>query len=263
MNNYLQDTNVNEENAVESESGASDNENTQSSTSTNTGTSDNNTDSNSDNSDNSDSNSDGNVSENTPFLVARYNKTDVPLTQEQAIEFAQKGMHYEDKLDYLATIKGNTINEFLKKAIDDIDNAERSRLEEQFGDDTEMIDKCMKIFHDEQKAKYEKAIADRKLADEEKEKNRVAQIGEEFISLQKDFPELKTIEDIPKEVLSNAGSMKLEHAYLRYLHKENQNKQEAIAKQQEAESKSTGSMSSDNNSSDSVRDDFINGIWDR
>ena len=198
-----------------------------------------------------------------PFLVAKYNKNDVSLTQEQAKDWAQKGMHYHDKLDYLATIKGTTINEMLKKAISDIDNAERSRLEEQFGDDTDTIEKMMKIFHDEQKSKYEKAIADRKLADEEKEKSRISEIGDEFIELQKDFPELKTVSDLPKEVMKNAVNMSLEHAYLKYLHAENKKTAEAKQKQQEAEKQSTGSMSSDKRSSDSTTDEFIKGIWSR
>lgn len=203
------------------------------------------------------------TSADVSFLVAKYNKNDVPLTQEQAKDWVQKGMHYHDKLDYLATIKGTTINDLLKKAISDIDNAERSRLEEQFGDDTDTIEKMMKIFHDEQKTKYEKAIADRKLADEEKEKNRISEIGDEFIKLQKDFPELKAVSDLPKEVMKEAANMSLEHAYLKYLYKENKKSAEAIKIQQEAENQSSGSMSSENNSSDNSADEFVKGIWSR
>lgn len=196
-----------------------------------------------------------------PFLVARYNKTDVPLSREKAAEWAQKGMHYEDKLEYLAAIRGTTVPEMLKKSIQDIDDKERKRLEEQFGDDTDTIDKMMKLFHEDNKAKYEKAIADQKTAEEEKEKNRIEKLGDEFIELQKSFPELKVIGDIPAAVIKDAKNMSLEHAYLKYLHSEHKKSEAAQQKQQEAAQSSAGSMSSEKAETDTKFDDFARGVW--
>lgn len=237
MNTFLQDTIVNEEETI-AENGNFENENTDLGENQNTSS---------------------NIGENT-FLVAKYNKNDVPLTKEMAIELAQKGMHYEDKLDYLATIKGLSINEMLKKAIDDIDDAERSRLKEQFGDDADMIEKGMKIFHDDQREKYEKAIADRENGDEEQKKSLASKIGDEFILLKKDFPELKNVSDIPREVLKSAESMSLEHAYLKYLHNEFKLKKEALANQNRAKKQSTGSMQTASNA-DCGFESFAKGVW--
>lgn len=203
--------------------------------------------------------------ENPPeaFLTIKYNKEDVPLSKEEAVKLAQQGKHYFDKLDYIASIKNCSIDDILKRMAREIDDKKRDELVEEFGDDEETINLYLEKFHNENKEKYEKAIADRKLAEEEKEKNRISEIGDEFIKLQKDFPELKAVSDLPKEVMKEAANMSLEHAYLKYLYKENKKSAEAIKIQQEAENQSTGSMASDNNSSDNSADEFVKGIWSR
>lgn len=180
--------------------------------------------------------------EEAPYMVARYNKKDVPLTREKAQEWAQKGMHYSDKLEYLAAIRGTTVADMLKQSISKIDEDERARLEEQFGDDTETIDSMMRVFHEKNQAKYEKAMADMREKEAEQEKNRIAEIGDEFIALQKDFPELKEIKDIPPSVLKEAAKTNLEHAYLKYLHNENKKIEAAKKAQEAAESQSAGSL---------------------
>ena len=203
--------------------------------------------------------------ENPPetFLTIKYNKEDVPLSKEEAVKLAQQGKHYFDKLDYIASVKDCSIDDVLKLMAKEIDDKKRDELAEQFGDDEETINLYLEKFHNQNKEKYEKAIADRKLAEEQKETNRISQIGDEFVELQKEFPELKTISDVPKVVIKNAEKMSLEHAYLKYLHQENKKSAEAKQRQQEAENQSTGSMSSENNSADNVADEFIGGIWSR
>ena len=157
-----------------------------------------------------------------PFLVARYNKEDVPLSREEAANWAQKGMHYYNKLDYVAAQSDCSVGELLDNIISKMDESKLSELKEQFGDDAETINDMMRIYHEKQKEKYGKAISDRKIAEEQEANNKVAKIGEEFIALQKEFPELSAVKDLPASVLKAAENMSLEHAYLLYL-KKNEN----------------------------------------
>lgn len=202
--------------------------------------------------------------EEAPFLVCRYNKNDVPLTMEKAQEFAQKGMHYEDKLNYLAAISDcKTPNELLKNAIDNVTANKKAELEEQFPDDPDTVELYMEKFQRENEKKYGDFLDAIKQEEEKTSQTSVQKLGDEFLELKKEFPELKEIKDIPPSVLKESKNMSLEHAYLKFLHNENKTKQAALEQQKAAEEKTTGSMSSEKNASDSVMDEFIKGIWSK
>ncbi len=197
-----------------------------------------------------------------PFLVARYNKEDVPLSRDEAANWAQKGMHYFNKLDYVAAQSDCSVGELLDSIIQKQDDAKLEELKEQFGDDTETINDMMRIFHDKQKEKYEKAVSDRKLAEEQESQSKVAKIGDEFINLQKEYPELTAVKDLPKSVLKDAETMSLEHAYLRYLTKNQKTITAAKEKEKVTAAASTGSMQTAE-VIDTSASDFANGVWGR
>ena len=195
-----------------------------------------------------------------PFLIARYNKEDVPLSREEAANWAQKGMHYFNKLDYVAAQSDCSVGDLLDNIISKMDDAKLAELKEQFGEDTETINDMMRIYHDKQKEKYEKAISDRKAAEEQAANGKIAKIGEEFIALQKEFPELSTVKDLPSSVLKAAENMSLEHAYLRYLTKNQQIINATKEKEKEVATASSGSMQTAE-SVDTAADDFARGVW--
>lgn len=195
-----------------------------------------------------------------PFLIARYNKEDVPLTREEAVNWAQKGMHCYNKLDYVAAQSDCSVGTLLDGIIKKMDDAKLAELKEQFGDDTETINDMMRIYHDKQKEKYDKAISDRKTAEEQESNNKIARIGDEFIALQKEFPELSAVKDLPKSVLKDAETTSLEHAYLRYLRKNEQTINAVKEKEKEAATASTGSMQTAEGGNTSI-EDFAKGVW--
>ena len=202
-------------------------------------------------------------SEPEVFLPVRYNHSDINLTREEATKWSQLGMLYFDKLDFVAAQSNITVEQLLDNLITSIDDAKLRELKDQFGDDEGMINDLMEVFHTKQKEKYEKAIADRKSAAEEKSVNRNTQIAEEFNAMQADFPELKSVDDIPASVLKAAQKMPLAYAYLLHTHKENQ-KIAAAKENAAAASKSTaGSMKSAASDVETEADAaFMRGFWD-
>ena len=196
------------------------------------------------------------------FLPVKYNHSDINLTREEAKNWAQKGMFYFDKLDFVAAQSDQTVEELLETLLTSIDENKRRELKEQFGDDEGVINDLMDVFHTKQKEKYEKAISDRRNAEEEKNVSQTARLAEEFNAMQADFPELKSVDDIPASVLKEAQNKPLAYAYLLYKHKENQK----IAAAQEiaaaATKSATGSMKSEAHDAETEADAaFMRGFW--
>ncbi len=196
------------------------------------------------------------------FLPIRYNHSDINLTREEAANWAQKGMHYFNKLDFVAAQSDITVEQLLDNLLSSIDDAKLRELKDQFGEDEGMINDLMEVFHSKQKEKYEKAVADRKNAVEEQNVNRNSQIAEEFNAMQQDFPELKSVDDIPASVLKAAQKIPLAYAYLLHKHKENQK----IVAAQEATAIATkataGSMKSEAHDAETEADAaFMRGFW--
>ena len=55
------------------------------------------------------------------FLPVRYNHSDINLTREEAKNWAQKGMFYFDKLDFVAAQSDQTVEELLETLLTSID----------------------------------------------------------------------------------------------------------------------------------------------
>lgn len=199
-------------------------------------------------------------------LKVRYNREDKVLSEDEARDWAQKGMKYTslyDKLDYIATQNDLTVNQLVDNIITSIDDAKRDELIDRYGEDDPNIEKLMEQFHNEQKVKYEKATADRRLADEQKVADRNAEIASEFTQMQADFPELKEISDIPKSVMKLAAEgMPLPYAYLLHTHKEGQKVEAAKKQEQIAAESSPGSVAADaENQYSNDEQAFLSAFW--
>ena len=209
-------------------------------------------------------------SENAPFVI-RYKHQDKELSLEDAKNYAQKGMKYDDiapmldDLSYLATIKDMKPHELLKEFIANEERTYRDSLIDRIGDDDEAIEALMEKYRSGNKSKYEKAQADSKKAEEDAELREVqaleGRIANEFSELNREFPEIKGIGDVPHSVLKEAESGKdLLSAYLRYKHAET--KKADVAKQTAASNAnaSAGSMSAPNEVEDAVAAAFLKGL---
>lgn len=208
--------------------------------------------------------------DSAPFLSVRYNHEDRELTQAEAQSYAQRGIQAEPlmaDLRYLAAQDGHkSVKEFLetlKKA------AEDSRMENIRGQlvDEDNEDLINAIYSAEvSKIKNAAGVIE---ADEQKAfaaeyENEHTRLADEFIALQKEFPELKEFKEVSKSVLQLAQKEKISllDAQLRFNHAENKKIKEAEQSAAAAAESSTGSMqSSENNVNSSVLDAVLKGIW--
>lgn len=207
-----------------------------------------------------------------PFLTVRYNHEDKPLTQAEAITLAQKGMHYDTlhgKLDYLASLQRVDVNTFVERMLEAPEAAYRKHLEDLYGEDSEDIEIGMNIFREKQADNYKKYVADRDKAVKDKVENEKkttqSRLAEEFIELQREFPEVAEFKDLPDSVIVEAsqGKRDLMSCYLKYLHTENKRIKAAEVTAAAASISSAGSMSSAGGEISNEERQFLAGLWDK
>ena len=208
--------------------------------------------------------------DSAPFLSVRFNHEDRELTQAEAQSYAQKGMQAEPlmaDLRYLAAQDGyKSVKEFLetlKKAAEDsrMDNIRGQLVDE---DNEDLIN----AIYSAEVSKIKNAAgvieADEQKAFAAEYENEHTRLADEFIALQKEFPELKEFKEVSKSVLQLAQKEKISllDAQLRFNHAENKKIKEAEQSAAAAAESSTGSMqSSENNVNSSVLDAVLKGIW--
>lgn len=201
-----------------------------------------------------------------PFLEIKYNHESKGLSREEAVTMVQKGMHYEGiykELERVADLKGVSVKEFISSFETEQDEAYRRELAERFGDDEETINIMMEHYQNGKQGKIDAAKSKRKQDEEQAVQNVNTRLANEFVELQKEFPELKEFGDLPESVRKQAGNGKdLTHAYLLHLHQESKK----IAKAKESESKaaaqSTGTLSG-SKVDDMSNDAFLKGLFSR
>lgn len=205
-------------------------------------------------------------------LDVKYNKEIKTLNREEAVDFAEQGIFYNNtvkplynKLDYIAAQRGQTIEEVVDRLFAEDENSHRQELVNKFGEDSGVIDDLMKVYREGQKQKYDKIVADRKeaaqKAETEKRESLEARFASEFSELKAEFPELAEFSQLPKEVKTDAANGRdLMSAYLRYMHRENKKIAAAKSSEETAAKASTGAGSSAENITDSVVDAFYSGL---
>ena len=178
---------------------------------------------------------------------------------------AQRGIHYEgayNTIERVATLKGQSVEEFLNGIEAAEDEAYRKGLVEKFGEDEDTVDKMMELYNINKEKTLNTAKENRKQAATEAEQSENARIAEEFDKMKSEFPELTEFAKLPPEVKKAAyNGMSLEHAYLKYGHSEQKKINAAKAAEAEAAKKSTGSMSTIE--AGAFTDPFLDGIFGR
>ena len=204
--------------------------------------------------------------EEQPYMIARFNHEDKPLSREEATNWAQLGMKHQalfDRLDYIAAQSDTTVDALIDGMLESMENTKRTELKERFGEDESVIEDLMTLYRNGQKEKYEKVKQGRAEQAQKTEQSTNARIASEFSAMKKDFPELTDFASLPTEVKrAAADGMPLAYAYLMHNHTESRKSAAAAKQAEQAAKKSTGSMASDERDGASEADKrFLAALW--
>lgn len=184
-------------------------------------------------------------------LPVRFNHKNHNLTTEQATAYAQMGMKYEaeaeqrDKLARLAAGTGKTVAEMIDMLAASQDKLLRQQLLERCNGDQEKADLLMEKEIARRNAAYDEAKRQRIASEESEAKAVTDRLAEQFVELQKEFPELTAFDGLPQEVVDTAldKDIHLLDAYLRYQRKEDRRVEQNRAASAAAAKASAGSQS--------------------
>lgn len=209
-----------------------------------------------------------------PFMTVRYNHEDRALSEDEARQFAQIGIQYENtkkgifsKLDYAAALKGVSVDKLVEEMISIPEKEQREKLMEMYGDDEESVEIGMRIYREKQQADYQKVLdarADEAQKAEEQNKEKISsRLADEYISLKAEIPEVPEYEKLPDSVIRDAASGKrdLLSAYLLWLRKQEKQIDAAKKTEEAASTASAGQMKTQENNSNALGDVFSAGVW--
>ena len=203
------------------------------------------------------------------------------LTLEEATEYAQKGMNYEklkseldgyeankpvfDKLTYLSQKHGKSIDEIINGLMTADEQMLRREITEKYGDlPDEVVNRLLEQEKSKAQSTYSDYVAQQKEQQAETEKQEHVRIATEFLELQKEFPELESINKVPDSVIIDAVENKrnLIDAYLRYANKESRRIQAAEQAAQVAKKSTPGSLEGGELTHESEAESaFLSGLW--
>ena len=177
-------------------------------------------------------------------IPIKFNKETKNLTLEEATTLAQKGLKFEsiekeyNLLKQLASRENKSIPNYIAELERRYNEEKKQSLTEKCGGNQEIAEHILAL-----------------------EKEKKASDG--FEELSTAFPEIKSKENLPQEVLNNAelkGTLLLDE-YLRYLLSQKRNAQTVARKQREGEKSSTGSLTNHRDSQTSETEEFLKGLW--
>lgn len=177
-------------------------------------------------------------------IPIKFNKETKNLTLEEATTLAQKGLKFEsiekeyNLLKQLASRENKSIPNYIAELERRYNEEKKQSLTEKCGGNQEIAEHILAL-----------------------EKEKKATDG--FDELSTAFPEIKSKENLPQEVLNNAelkGTLLLDE-YLRYLLSQKRNAQTIAQKQREGEKTSTGSLINNKDSHTSETEEFLKGLW--
>ncbi len=208
---------------------------------------------------------DGSSDSSDKYIELRINDNEVrSLNRDEAMHYAQRGVELEgvyQKLDYLATAQGVSVDDYLKNQLDAREQSYRAELETRVTD-KDALEELMGLYRTREKEKYEQAILGRKKAEETARQTRESKIAEDFLKLQKEFPEVSDYKSLPNSVKSAAAKGEdLLSAYLLHRHREGQAVKKAEESAKAAAAASAGSMQSVADISEESFSDFKKALF--
>ena len=184
-----------------------------------------------------------------PYLMIQYNHEEKGLTRDEAVTLAQKGMAYDSMyatIQRAAALKGMDVKAFIESFEKAQDEAYREELINKYGeDDMETVNALMEVYNSKKDSKIKSAIEAENQRKAEAQKTLEGRLADEFISLQKEFPDIKDFDALPKSVKAEAAKGEnLLFAYLKFQHSEIKRAEAANQTADAAKKASGGSMSS-------------------
>lgn len=206
-----------------------------------------------------------------PFTL-RYKHEDISVSRDEAKRLAQLGKHYEendkkllDDLDYIATIKGKSVKDFVRELVEGDESDYREELVAQFGEDSDVVKDMLELRRQKNRKAYDEAVTNRnaaeKQAEEEAQKSATAKLAEQYEAVRELFPAYDTVEKVPDAVIKAAlKSGDLEKELLRFELSERNKTDAAKATSEKNKKENVGSVASDN-TDDGLSFAFIKGVW--
>lgn len=216
-----------------------------------------------------------------PFLNVRYNKEDVGLTQEQAIEYAQMGMNYgklnekysalNGQLGELAQRNGMSVDEFIERLFETQNivevNNELEQLKQQYPDTNE--EALMELAQSRVAQRHGEDLRQFQAQEEEQVRAQNEAIGEDINEVMEAYGlTADQIRNLPREIWqamdSNGKSLLYNYGAWRRKQAEiNKPQIEATRKAQELNNNNKKRSYGDTSSSGSVKesDEFLEGLF--
>lgn len=203
------------------------------------------------------------------FLTVDYEHEIKELSEEEARNYAQRGMYLEkvtpylDKIRYLAAAEGKPMKDYIDSLVSARKEAVRNRYAGSI-DDEQMIDSLMEL----EDGKIQKAMETAKQEEESNINSGRKEINDrlagEFVELREEFPELTEFGKVPKTVIQTAISKKmpLMAAYLLHQRAEEKKITAQKAAQDAAKSATAGDITSGTHNEESPElSALMRGIW--
>lgn len=204
-------------------------------------------------------------------IPIQYNHESRDISLEEAQSLAQKGLKFDElsptleKIRFLATANGKSMQEMVDALVESQDKQLYSSILAEC-DGNESI--AQRLFEAEKAKRQNLYDSNQKeaAAAQEKEKADLAKrLADEFVELQREFPEMAEFAAVPKSVLDMAvKGVNLTDAYLRYQHSENKKTSAAKAAQEQAAKASAGSQAEGaGETTNPTIDAMLAGVWAR
>ena len=202
-------------------------------------------------------------------ITVNFEHEQISLTPEQAKDYAEMGMFLQkhdmknlyNRLDYLASLSDKNVKDFVDDLVTQSDEAYKRMLIDRYGDDEEVISAMLDRYHTQSKDKYEKIVAARNNESKAARESNETRLANEFVELQKEFPELSDFSKLPKAVKKAAADGEsLMSAYLYHLHTINKTKTAAKNNQSKAANASAGSLNDNTVGEDTAVSAFLSGL---
>jgi len=207
------------------------------------------------------------VTSETVTVPIRFNHERRDLSLDEAANLSQKGLAAEpimSKLRYLAATQNKNVGQVVDALLNADEATRREQIFKRVGGDEELTNQLLAA----EKSKYQKAVDEMAAAEELTGQQEITDVNnrlaEEFLGLQKEFPEISEVSKVPKLVIKEAvdKNISLLDAYLRFLHSENRKIKAAKATQEAAAQAAVGSqLSQDTNHTSAEIEAMIRGIW--
>lgn len=176
-------------------------------------------------------------------IPVKYNKEIKELSLEDATTLAQKGLKFTaiekdfTALKELAQKENKSVPVFISELCDRYNEDKKKALIEECGGNEEIAQRIIDLQGN--------------------------QISDGLKELTEAFPEIKSLEQLPEEVVEKSrlkGTLPLDE-YLRYLLSQEKIKKAAALKQRQSEKTTTGSLASLKGAENTEAEEFLRGLW--